>query len=117
MGALGMACQMVVLGIVSVNVQAWVIARYGGWRFDWAFQAVGIPLMVGLGYLVKIGVGLLWNLGGNEIGDLIFPFVLAFFVYIFGVVTLLWQLPWLIGMQRGEIARLFEKIKWRSRYL
>lgn len=113
MGALGMAIKMVLLAIASVNIQAWVVARYGGWKFDWTLQAVGIPLMVGLGFLVKIGVGLLWNLGGNGIADLIVPFVLAFFVYTMGVVTLLWQLPWLIGMDREGLLSLLGKLKGR----
>jgi len=108
MGAFGMACKMVILGIVSVNIQAWIIARYGGWKFDWFFQVVGVSLMVGLGYLVKILVGLHWSLVDVRMSDLIFPVMLAGLIYIVLVVLVLWSFPWLIGMERGEIMRLFK---------
>lgn len=110
-GAIGIATKMVLLGTVSVNIQAWVIARYNGWKFDWIFQVVGIPLMVGLGYLVKILVGLLWNFGGISMVNLIVPVILAAFVYIILVVWMLWLLPWLIGMDRGEIMSLLGKLR------
>lgn len=111
MGALGIASKMVLLGIVSVNVQAWVIARYSGWTLDWIFQAVGIPLMIGLGYLAKILVGLLWNLEDIGMADLIVPVILAAFAYIILVVWMLWLLPWLIGTDRGEIISLMRKLR------
>ena len=113
-GAIGIATKMVLLGTVSVNIQAWVIARYNGWKFDWIFQVVGIPLMVGLGYLVKILVGLLWNFGGISMVNLIVPVILAAFVYIILVVWMLWLLPWLIGMDRGEIMSLLGKLRGGS---
>lgn len=113
MGALGMALKMVILGLVSVNIQAWVIARYGGWKFDWVFQAVGIPLMVGFGFLAKAGVGLGWELDASGITNLVAPFVLTLFVYTIGVALLLWQLPWLIGMQRSEIIEIIHKVRMR----
>lgn len=109
MGALGMACQLVVLGIVSVNVQAWVVAKYGGWKFDWAFQAVGIPLMVGLGFLAKTGVGLFWNLEMSEKNELIIPFFIASILFSAGVTFLIWWHPWLIGVEREKIVELLEK--------
>jgi hypothetical protein len=96
---------MVLLGIVSVNIQAWVIAHFSGWKFDWTFQAVGIPLMVGAGYFAKTLVGLLWNLEGLGPADLMIPVILACFIYAVLVLGIVWQLPWLIGMEREEIKR------------
>ena len=110
MGALGMACQMVVLGILSVNVQAWVIARYGGWKFDWIFQAVGIPLMVGLGYLVKMLASLFWKLEGIGLADLVTPVIFTSCFYIVLVAWALWLFPWLIGVDRREIIALYKKL-------
>jgi O-antigen/teichoic acid export membrane protein len=107
MGAIGIATKMVLLGIVSVNVQAWVIARYSGWKLDWIFQAAGIPLMIGLGYLAKMLVGLLWNLEGIGLPNLIMPVVLASLLYAIAVISSLWLLPWLIGVERDEIKRLY----------
>ncbi|CAG0949847.1 hypothetical protein ANAEL_00007 [Anaerolineales bacterium] len=117
LGALGMACKMVVLGIVSVNIQAWVIARYGGWKFDWSFQVVGIPLMIGLGFIAKFLVGMLWNLEGVGMAGLIVPIALAAFVYVVSVVWMVWLLPWLIGMEKEELHGLLATLKgwWRTR--
>lgn len=53
MGAVGIAIKMVVISVVSVNLQAWIIARICGWSFDWLFQAIGIPLMIGMGYFAS----------------------------------------------------------------
>lgn len=116
MGALGMACKMVSLGIVSVNIQAWVIARYGGWKFDWIFQIVGIPLMIGFGYLVKTFVGFWWVLDGSGVADLVIPATLALIIYIILTVVALWRLPWLLGLDRGEIASLFKQLRVRFGY-
>ncbi len=111
LGALGMAYKMVLLGIVSVNIQAWVIARYSGWKFDWKFQVAGIPLMIGLGYFAKMLVGLIWNLDGVERTGLIVPVIIALLIYAVSVVASLWLFPWLIGLGREEIKRLFGKLK------
>jgi O-antigen/teichoic acid export membrane protein len=116
MGALGMACRMVILGIVSVNIQAWVIARYGGWKFDWVFQAVGISLMVVLGYLAKLLTSLIWALDGVGTFELVVPVIFESVVYLTLVAWVIWLLPWLIGTDRKEIAALFNRLKkmWRS---
>lgn len=103
MGAIGIALKMVLLGIVAVNVQAWIIARYNGWKFDWIFQAVGIPLMIGLGYFAKQFVKIFWALDGAAVASFILPGLIAFVFYVISVMLALWQLPWLIGLDREEI--------------
>jgi O-antigen/teichoic acid export membrane protein len=109
LGALGIAWKMVLLNAVSVNVQAWLIARYSGWKFDWTFQAVGIPLMIGLGYLAKSLVALYWNLDGFDTSELIFPVLLASSVYAFFVLIAIWSLPWLVSMNRTNLKNLMVK--------
>ncbi len=111
LGAFGMACKMVMIGIVSVNIQAWFIARYGGWKFDWAFQVVGITLMIGLGYLVKQLTSLLWMLDGTGCAELIVPILFTGIVYVLCVGWAIWLLPWLIGVDRQELAGLLHKLK------
>lgn len=111
MGAIGIATKMVLLGIVSVNIQAWVIARFSGWKLDWIFQAVGIPIMVGAGYFAKAFVGLLWNLDRFNMTDLIIPVMLACVIYAILVICIVWRLPWLIGMEREEIKRSLRNLK------
>lgn len=114
MGALGMACKMVVLGMVSVNIQAWVIARYGGWKFDWMFQAVGIPLMIGLGFVAKMLVGMIWNLEAVGLTKLLVPVTIASLFYLLMAMGIIWGLPWLIGAERSEIKRLFGRLLHRK---
>lgn len=109
MGAFGMALQVVVLGIASVNIQAWVLARYGGWRYDWAFQALGIPLMIGLGFLAKTLILFFCTVTSFSLSNLVIPVILYTFVYISLVAWTLWQLPWLIGSDRRELHLLLNK--------
>lgn len=110
LGAIGMAAKMVLVNIISVNTLAWIIARNYGWRFDWVYQVVGIVATVGIGYLVKLMVGTMWDL--SDIRDkttLIFPFVFSGVSYIMAVAGLIWFMPWLVGMERKEIKRMFIK--------
>jgi O-antigen/teichoic acid export membrane protein len=111
MGAIGIATKLVSLAIVSGNVQAWVVARYSGWKFDWAYQLIGVPLMLLLGFLAKMLVGLQWDLEAMGMAELIVPVMLTAFIYLILVVWMLWLLPWLIGMGRREMMGLFGGLK------
>lgn len=113
MGALGLACKMVVLGIVSVNIQAWIIARYGGWKFDWVFQVVGIPLTLSFGYLARMLVGALWNLEGISNIKLMPPFLLAAVIYAMFILVMIWFVPSLVGAEKTEIKNMLERLKAR----
>ena len=104
-----MASKMVLLGIASVNLQAWVIARHGGWKLDWTFQVVGIPLMLGLGYFSKMLVGLVWRIDIAGTAELIAPVFAYGLIYVCLVMTSIWLLPWLIGMQKSEILSLLKR--------
>lgn len=112
MGAVGIAVKMVLLNIVSVNIQAWVIARYNGWDFDWMFQVIGIPLMIVLGYLVKALAGLLWNLESLSKVELIIPIIFAGLIYTFFTMLAIWVFPWMAGVEKEEIKNLFRKLAW-----
>jgi O-antigen/teichoic acid export membrane protein len=103
LGAIGMAAKMVLLGMISVNIQAWVIARHCGWKLDWLFQVVGIPLMLGLGYLAKALAGFFWDLQIVSLAALIMPVVFAGLIYVLSVIAVIWLFPWFIGMERGEL--------------
>lgn len=116
MGALGIAIKMVLLGIVSVNIQAWVIARFSGWKFDWIFQAIGIPLMVGAGYFAKMFVGMMWNLEGLNPAGLVVPVIVSSLVYVGLTLWIVWLLPSLIGMEREEIKHSLRRLReWKFR--
>lgn len=110
LGAKGMALKMVILNIVSVNFQAWVIARCNKWRFDWAYQVGGIGVAVSLGFLAKTVVGAIWDLSNASPSSLLLPFLLAAILYVVAVIASVWLMPWLAGVDRKEIASLLVKL-------
>lgn len=110
MGALGMALKMVILGLVSVNIQAWVIARYGGWKFDWIFQVVGIPLMIILGFTAKAGAEMLLQARYDSTTGLAAPVIMSTGLYILLVAAAVWRLPWLIGLDQSEIKWMLGRV-------
>lgn len=114
LGAIGMACYMVLSGFFAVNIQAWVIAQHNGWKFDWLYQAVGIPLMLGLGYAAKTMAGLVWDLDGVVWVSLIIPIVFTCIVYAISVLSVVWLLPWLIGMEKEGLHGLLGKLVRRE---
>ena len=110
LGAIGIATSTVLVNFVSVTIQALIISRIGGWKFDFKYQCVGIPLTIGLGYLVKI-LTTFWWASNNINGDLLF--VLVFFyglIYCVFIVFLFWFLPWLIGAEKHELEKLLDVI-------
>lgn len=109
LGAIGMACYMVLTSIVAVNIQALVIASHHGWKFDWLYQAVGVPLMILLGYASKCLVGLVWNLNALGWSGLLIPIIVACLVYAICVLFAVWQLPWLLGMEKEELQGLLKR--------
>jgi O-antigen/teichoic acid export membrane protein len=108
-GAVGMACLMVTVGIVSVNIQAWVIARSGGWEFDWTFQLVGIGMMVGLGYLVKTVVSQVWDLNAGTWESLLMPVIAATLGYLLLWGACVWRCPTLFGTNHVELRKLLNR--------
>jgi len=114
LGAAGLALKMVVLGVVSVNVQAWVIGRACGWKLDWAFQVVGISLVLAIGYLANHAARLLWNVDNLRLADLLAPMLAAGVIYAALVALAIWQWPWLIGLDRAELVVLAGKLRRRS---
>jgi O-antigen/teichoic acid export membrane protein len=107
LGSLGLATKMVILGIVSVNIQAWMIAWYGGWKYDWTFQIIGIPLFIGLGFISKFVVGLYWTLDNQSANAIIIPVLIMFVVYSAMIFSMVFAFPWLIGVKREFIIKIF----------
>ena len=109
LGAIGMACKTVLLGVISVNIQAWAIAKDGGWKFDWAFQMVGIPLMIGLGFVSKLLAGLFWSADDINVIQLVPQITIGCISYVLLLIVSLWWMPWLIGADRKGILRIISK--------
>jgi O-antigen/teichoic acid export membrane protein len=106
LGAIGMVSYMVISSIFSVNIQAWVIARHHGWKFDWVYQVVGIPMILLLGYVGKFVVGFIWNLELVQVHNLIAPVLFSCILYGALVFIMIWTFPWLAGIERIDIKRL-----------
>lgn len=113
MGAEGMAWKMVVLGMVSANLQAWVVARHSGWRFDWGYQVVGLPVMISLGFAVKWMVELAWGPTYSNPAELIGSVLMTGIIYSGLVAVTLIQMPWLAGFERQEVRNMLERVKRR----
>ena len=111
LGALGMAIKMVSLGIIMVNVQAYIIARRRGWKFDWVFQVVGVGAMVASGFAARIAVAALWPVQSMGKFSVLMPLAVAAILYSGMVAVVLWTLPWLIGLTRDELVQFGAKAR------
>jgi O-antigen/teichoic acid export membrane protein len=94
----GLAIKMVVLQLIGVNIQAYVIARMFGWRYDWFYQVAGLSLVIALGYLAKV-------VTSPALSDFfVIQFVASGVVYLMMIGGLIYFLPWLAGLDRKEVA-------------
>lgn len=109
LGALGMALKIVVLNVVSVNLQAWVIARNNGWRYDWVYQPAAIGATVAIGFLCRWIAGNVWNLGTGGV-RLLLPVLASGILYALLVIGFVWRWPSLIAMERKEVRSLLANV-------
>jgi O-antigen/teichoic acid export membrane protein len=113
LGAVGMALKTVAVNIISVNVLAWMISRYYRWEFDWFYQVSGLAISVVVGYVSKTGIlGVFGIIAGTGKQYLLPSFVLSGIAYSGIMFSILWWMPWLIGMERKEMVEL---VKWKGR--
>jgi O-antigen/teichoic acid export membrane protein len=108
LGAYGLALKMVGLNFILVNFQAWMIARIGGWNFQWAFQLVGIGVLLLLGYLSKFCATALF--GGSGALDLPLSAFGSVCLYVAGCACFLFACPWVAGAERGELGLLMSSL-------
>ena len=93
----GLAIKMLVMQFIQVNVMAWFVARIFGWKYDWAYQVVGLSAAVLIGWVAKllitsvITAHVIVLMMGSAIFYLLF---MGLFVY---------AMPWVAGMKRDEI--------------
>lgn len=113
MGAMGLAIKNVLLGVISVNIQAWIIARNSGWKFDWVFQVVGISLMIMIGYFAKFLVSQAWNLDNISVTSLIAPVMLDCLLYAVLVLWLIRLQPWLLGLEKDDVVNMIKSLELR----
>ena len=82
---------------IQVNVMAWFVERIFGWKYNWAYQVVGLSAAVLIGWVAKllitsvITAHVIVLMMGSAIFYLLF---MGLFVY---------AMPWVAGMKRDEI--------------
>jgi len=99
LGAVGMALKRAVLTMLQLNVVIWWIRRSYGWKFDWAYQVVGLAGTLFFGWVAhEVAVVLIAPVSSS----LILSAGLALFFYIIMVGIMIWAVPWVAGLQRDE---------------
>lgn len=112
LGAYGLALKMVGVNIILVNLQAWVIARFNHWKFEWFYQLAAIVPLLLLGYLAKLTTDLLISTdpGTDPRLHLVAGLVIAGVLFAPCAAGLLWLQPRLAGFERDEIHALVAKL-------
>jgi len=100
LASLGLSLKLVILQIVQVNIWLLVIAKLFHWRYEWGYQIVGLGVLVGVGWMIKVIV--LFFLGTLPV---IIPIVTASILYLIIAVLVLFWIPWVAGSSRDELRR------------
>ena len=102
LGAVGMAFKRAFLMILQLNLVVWWINRSYGWKFDWAYQVVGLAGTLLLGWAAhNLAVFLIDPVSSS----LILSVGLASVFYFFMIALMIWAVPWVAGLQREEFLR------------
>lgn len=86
LGALGLAVKILIVQIVSVNVQGYLLSQKLTWDFEWFYQIKILAVFVPLGFLTKIIFAIL-------VENFIFKMLLATIFYMLTVIILLVCFP------------------------
>ncbi len=103
LGATGIALKMVGLQFIGVNIQAYVISRVCGWRFDFWYQLLTVALLLVNSLVTKYFSLILLGMLGV---DSYFPLCLipGAALYLTGAVTILYIFPWIAGVNKEELS-------------
>ena len=101
LGAPGLAWKMVGLQLLSANSVAWYIARVHGWKFDWAYQPVGLAVCLFLGWGVHECISLALSSGS----PILLQMFLAGVCYVPLILGAVFAMPWIAGTTRAELSR------------
>jgi len=101
----GLAIKMVVSQWIIVNIQAYVIARVFGWKYDWLYQLVGLLIVIIMAYAAQM-------VGFYIFEDfIIMQFIISGLIYLLMIISVLYYFPWLAGLKRKEVTKYVEKIR------
>jgi len=113
LGAYGLALKMVGVNILLVNLQAWIIARFNHWKFEWFYQLATIVPLLALGYLAKAMAELVVSTDASS--DLrlhlVAGMLIAGVLFLPCAAALLWLQPRLAGLEREELDTLVAKLQ------
>ncbi|HAK37252.1 MAG TPA: hypothetical protein DCM60_03255, partial [Nitrospina sp.] len=102
LGAFGMALKRTLLMALQLNIMVWWIRRSYGWKFDWAYQVVGLVGSLFLGWAAhKAAVVLIAPVSPGPF----FTAGIAFVLYVVMIGVMIWVFPWVAGLQRDEFLR------------
>lgn len=107
LGSQGLAYKMVIMQLVQVNITAWIIARIFGWRYDWGYQIVGLALAVFAGLAAKIVISALLA------APVLVTMLASGVIHLCLVACILYFLPAVAGIDRGELLAVYRQVKWR----
>jgi O-antigen/teichoic acid export membrane protein len=113
LGAYGLALKMVGVNIILVNLQAWVIARFNRWKFEWFYQLAAIVPLLVLGYLAKAITDLMISTDASTDPrlHLVAGLAIAGTLFLPCAAALLWLQPRLAGFEREEVHALVAKLQ------
>lgn len=110
-GAYGLALKLVVMNVLLTNVQMWMIARFGRWKYEWFYQVAGIAALLVLGYASSAGSAAVMSAAGPDLStaQLASALLLGGGAYVLGACVLLWTWPGMAGLGREELRGLLER--------
>ena len=114
LAAVGLAIKMLLLQIVSVNAQGWKIARDNGVRFEWGYQATVLALLLGLGFVCRLGAdGAIFLVGIRE--PMLTEAALAAAAYMLVSGACVFVAPSLAGLTRSDVRLAMDGLTRRDR--
>ena len=85
--------------VLQLNIMVWWIHRSYGWKYDWAYQVVGLAGLLFLGWAAhEVSILLIETISSG----LFFAVGVAFVFYVIMVLIMIWAVPWVAGLQREE---------------
>ncbi|HEY6925284.1 MAG TPA: hypothetical protein VI653_17545, partial [Steroidobacteraceae bacterium] len=107
LGAYGLALKMVGMNALLVNLQAWIIAKFNQWKFEWLYQLTAIVPLLLLGYIAKAVTEALPVLdGADPRARVLADLALAGLIFAPVALILLWLQPRIAGFERDELRAL-----------
>ena len=109
LGAVGLAIKMVISAIVFVNIYAYFISRFSGWKFEFLFQFKTIGFLLISSFAIKA----IFNWAFHISNISLYPLALMIFcspIYMLAVGLILYFFPDFSGLERKQITDSFYRL-------